>query len=121
MDHQDWKPVVWAKKPDKKKNVKKGSVAVANTNKNFQGQGTGKKIKDDDEIKRIPTVGMAIGKQIAQARNAKKMTQKQLAQAINCQVSVITELENGKAKYNPAVINKVKRALGISIKNKKKK
>ena len=115
MDHQDWKPVVWTKKPDKKKNVKKGSVAVANTNKNFQGQGTGKKIKDDDEIKRIPTVGMAIGKQIAQARNAKKMTQKELANKMNITTQIIQQNECGKAPKNNGLLARFERALGTKF------
>jgi len=115
MDHQDWKPVVWAKKPDKKKNVKKGSVAVANTNKNFQGQGTGKKIKDDDEIKRIPTVGMAIGKQIAQARNAQKMTQKELANKMNITTQIIQQNECGKAPKNNGLLARFERALGTKF------
>ena len=115
MDHQDWKPVVWNKKPDKKKTVKKSTVAVSNTNKNFLSQGTGKKIKDDDEIKKIPTVGLAIGKQIAQARNAKKMTQKELANKMNITTQIIQQNECGKAPRNNGLLARFERALGTKF------
>lgn len=115
MNHQDWKPVVWTKKTDKKKTAKKGSVAVTSTNKNFQSQGTGKKIKDGDEVQRIPTVGIAIGKQIAQARNVKKMTQKELANKMNITTQIIQLNECGKATKNNGLLARFERALGTKF------
>ena len=115
MSHQDWKPVVWTKPPDKKKNAKKGGVAISNTNKNLKSQGTGKKIKEDGEIQKVPTVGMAIGKQIAQARNAKKLTQKQLASQMSITAQMVQLNENGKAIKNNALLAKFERALGTKF------
>lgn len=46
------------------------------------------------------------------ARQAKKMTQKQLAQQCQLQVSVIQSYENGKAIPNGQIISKLSRVLG---------
>ena len=115
MDHQDWKQVVLTKRPEKNKNVKNKLVAVPNTNNNFKTQGTGKKIKDDDEVKKIPTVGIAIGKQIAQARTAKKMTQKDLANKMNITTQIIQQNECGKALRNNGLLARFERALGAKF------
>lgn len=49
---------------------------------------------------------------ITQARNAKGLTQKQLATQLNMQPQVINEYESGKAIPNNQVIAKIERALG---------
>ena len=53
--------------------------------------------------------------QIAQARTAKKMTQKELATKLNMPVKVVQQYESGKAVPNGAIINKLNRALSIRI------
>jgi putative transcription factor len=53
-----------------------------------------------------------------QARLAKKMTQAQLAQAINEKPQVIQEYESGKAIPNGAILNKLSRALGTTLSKK---
>ena len=116
MDHQDWKPVVFRKKPDPKKKDPKNLVSVSkvnNSNKNYSG--TGKKITDDDEVKKIPTVGITIGKQISQARAAKKLSQKQLANQMNLPLQTIQQNENGKAIRNNGLLAKFERALGTKF------
>ena len=118
---QDWEPVVFKKNPSQLSKADAKRKGLTKTVKRTADNSQLHKVENETETFKIDKVDLNVGKQIQQARCAKKMTQKQLAQAINCQASVITELESGKAKYNPAIINKVKRALGISIKNKKKK
>ena len=77
--HQDWKPVIFTKKSTtKKKSTSATKVSKSQVNSNNKFSGTGKKINDDNEVKRIHTVGIAIGKQIQAARCAKKMTQKEI-------------------------------------------
>ena len=113
--HQDWKPVVWTKKktPQQSGNVKKVSKTNLNSNKLT---GTGKKINDDDgEIMANPTVGLAIGKQIAQARTAKKLSQKQLAQQMCIQPAIVQQNENGKAIRNNGLLARFERALGTKF------
>ena len=55
------------------------------------------------------------------ARLAKKMTQAQLAQAINEKPQIIQEYESGKAIPAPAVLSKLARAWGVVLSNKPKK
>ena len=55
------------------------------------------------------------------ARNAKGLTQKQLAQQLNMQPQVINEYESGKAIPNNAVIAKIERALGAKLPRAAKK
>ena len=66
-----------------------------------EGKMKHKKIPDD------------IRKKIQQKRGELNMPQKQLAQKINIQVSIINEIETGKALYNHKHINKIKRILNI--------
>ena len=117
MDHQDWKQVV-LRKPTSKQTSSgtptKVPVSAVNSNKGFNG--TGKKIADDDgEVMKVPTVGMGIGKQIAQARTAKKLSQKQLATQMNLPLQVVQLNENGKAVRNNALLSKFERDLGVKF------
>tara|TARA_B100001093_G_scaffold476594_1_gene503129 strand:+ start:1632 stop:1988 length:357 start_codon:yes stop_codon:yes gene_type:complete len=117
MDHQDWKPVVLTKRPVGKKPVSKDKIPVSGLNKNFTTQGTGKKVNpDDDEIKSPPTVGLTIGKQIASARNLKKITQKQLAAQMNITAQDVQLNENGKALKNNSLLARFEKALGTRFK-----
>lgn len=70
---------------------------------------------DTDDPTKPKTVSKDLAKQIIQARNAKKMTQKQLAQRINEEVSVITKYENGKAIVNHSILQKIRKALGCKL------
>ena len=62
------------------------------------------KLEDSDDVYKHKTVSNELKKAITQARMAKKMTQKQLANAINERVEVIQDYENGKAIPNPQVL-----------------
>ena len=109
LDHQDWKPIV-IRTSDKQKEVSKSS-----SKKLSDGQQKDIKLmkqvdEGDLQHKKVPP---EIRKQIQQKRGELKWTQKQLAQKVNLQVSVINEIETGKAKYNPQHITKIKRTLGI--------
>jgi len=50
-----------------------------------------------------------------QARTAKKITQKELATAINEKPQVVAEYESGKAIPNPQIISKLERKLGTKL------
>jgi len=47
------------------------------------------------------------------ARTAKSLTQKQLASSINLSLQIISDIESGKALYNPQHISKIKRYLKL--------
>ena len=67
------------------------------------------------------TVSKDLRLAITQARNAKGLTQKQLATQLNMQPAVINEYESGKAVPNNAVIAKIEKALGCKLPRAPKK
>ncbi len=107
--HQDWKQVVVNTKPklkeDKQTTTKKISDSQLQENKLL------KKV-DNDELSHTK-ISLELRKQIQQKRSSLGMTQKQLAQRVNFPVSIINEIETGKAIYNPQQINKIKRFLKL--------
>lgn len=74
------------------------------------------KLDNETEDFHINRVSSNLKVQIVQARTAKKMTQAQLAQAINEKPNVIQEYESGKAIPNPQILNKMSRILGVQLK-----
>jgi len=79
-----------------------------------------RKLEESTEEFKHQSVNKDLSKAIAQARLAKKMTQAQLATAINERPQIIQEYESGKAIPNPQIINKLDRALGIHLPRGKK-
>ena len=69
--------------------------------------------KTDLDTFKNKKIDAGFSKKIIQGRNSKKLTQKQLAQIINVKPAVINEYESGKAMPNSAILNKLKRTLGI--------
>merc|ERR1719245_2779549 len=72
-----------------------------------------KKLDEETENFKHETVSHDFKLALQQARLAKKMTQAQLASAINEKGSVINEYESGKAIPNGAIVNKLNRSLGV--------
>lgn len=73
-----------------------------------------RKIEESDELKHAK-VDRNLSKAIQQARMAKKMTQKELATAINEKTQVVGEYESGKAIPNGQIIVKIERKLGVKL------
>lgn len=73
-----------------------------------------RKLEESDELKHNK-VDKSLSKAIMQARTAKKMTQKDLATAINEKPQIVAEYENGKAIPNGAIIVKLERKLGCKL------
>jgi putative transcription factor len=74
-----------------------------------------RKLEEADDVSRIAKVDKSLSKAIMQARTAKKMTQKDLATAINEKPQVIGQYESGKAVPNPQIIAKLERKLGCKL------
>lgn len=74
-----------------------------------------RKLEEADEPSKILKVDKSLSKAIMQARTAKKMTQKDLATAINEKPQVVAEYESGKAIPNPQIITKLERKLGCKL------
>ena len=114
--HQDWEPVVLSKctKPDITKNK------VIKNNINTQSSCIKvNKIWDQSDSNTEPEIRPVMitrefGQQIQQARIAKGMTQKQLANAICIPVSIINNYEQSKGTHNSNHISKIKKYLGIT-------
>mmetsp|Transcript_49466 Transcript_49466/g.68717 ORF Transcript_49466/g.68717 Transcript_49466/m.68717 type:complete len:116 (+) Transcript_49466:171-518(+) len=74
-----------------------------------------KKLEEATDVGTIAKVDKSLSKAIMQARTAKKMTQKELATAINEKPQVVAEYESGKAVPNPQIISKLERKLGCKL------
>ena len=116
MNHQDWTPVILTKKPEKSisNNTLRSGGFATRTKHNPNAQHL-TKIAGETETFKIKKVSSSIGKEIQKGRLAKKMTQKQLAQAINVVPKVINEFESGKAVKNEGVKRKIANYLKIKI------
>jgi ribosome-binding protein aMBF1 (putative translation factor) len=99
---QDWTPVVL------RKNKPKTTVQHSPGFKKQQNI-----LSDDPETPKI--LGSEVGKQILQARNAKKITQVDLARQINVQATVIRDYETGKIVPNKQILRLIGQKLGIKI------
>jgi putative transcription factor len=135
---QDWTPVVIQKTTKQKiaglssahaVNAQKMAGVMTTEKKHSAGEnksahsggGAGmKKLEESTEEFKHETVNQSLSKAISQARLAKKMTQKELATAINEKPQIIQEYESGKAIPNPQILNKLDRALGIHLPRGKK-
>ena len=104
MNHQDWKPVVL--KPKIKQN-KHGDKKVSYTQPKY---------KEDDGIPIKKEFPKDFGKKMQQARTDKGWTQKELAQKLNSNVSVIQEYEQNKvANPNKSFGRKIEAVLGSKL------
>ena len=74
-----------------------------------------RKLDDETEVFRHAHVSHDFRIALQKARQAKAMTQQQLATAISEKVSVVNEYESGKAIPNGAIIQKLNRALGVNL------
>jgi putative transcription factor len=60
-------------------------------------------------------VGLAFGKAVVAARSTKNWTRKQLSDACRVPDATVAAYENGSAKPDGAIINKLNRALGVTL------
>merc|ERR1712217_777594 len=128
----DWAPVVWTKSGPKGKasksqsevNAARRSGGQVETDKKIGAGGNqaahsvcqnAAKLDGNTEAFRHATVSHEFKQALQQARLAKKMSQAQLATAINEKGTVINEYESGKAIPNGAIISKLNRALGVRL------
>lgn len=119
--HQDWNPVVLKKSQKQLQEMNKGKVPTKIiNNKNYQANSSStqlsKKVLDENNDNfKIETVSRNLSVQIQQARTAKKISQKDLANQLNTQVSVIQSYENGKATPDGVFLSKMSKILGVKL------
>lgn len=118
MSHQDWNPVIFNKpKPlpnNKQSNINlessKPRIVVTQRDRNL----------DSTEVEALPKIDIELKKAIQQGRQAKNLTQKELAQLVGVQQSEITNYENGKAIPNNQFIAKLEKSLNCKLPRIKK-
>ena len=110
--HQDWNTVTIGKVTKTNENTQ--TVSKPHVSKQSTGIKVEKVVDPDGELDTRPVmITHTLSQQIQQARVAKGMTQKELANAISIPVSVINEYERGDAVHNINYITKIKNYLGI--------
>lgn len=124
MNKQDAKPIV-IRSTGQKNGVKIQTVnnnMKYNAGKNVQNKNrpNTKKIEEkiDEDDFSLPKVTGKLCVQLQQARLAKNMTQKQLAQACNMNDGIIRDYENGSAIPNPNDLVKMSKVLDVTLRNK---
>ena len=131
MNFQDWKPVSWNKIGEKHKGESKNAYINNQMRKNntvttnkvvsnktqIDGVSNLKKVEKEEETFKHATVSLSMSKRIAQERCEKKMTQKDLANALSLPFKIIQDYEAGKAIPNHIVLNKIEKALGVRVRD----
>jgi putative transcription factor len=127
---QDWSSVTWTKRAptgakahdDKLVNeaMRKGQGYEVERKIHNQGNKKGgltnaAKIEEESEVFKTKRVGNEFKTALQKARQAKGLTQADLAKLINEKSTVINEYEAGKAIPNGQVIQKLNRALGCTL------
>lgn len=116
---QDWVPVVLKKKNPTKQNTTKEVKYNAGTNKKKTDVNMRK--LDETELGTIEKVERSLSLMIQQARLAKKLKQSDLAKKCNLPVNVIQKYENGKATPTGQELQKLSKALGVTLRKHPKK
>lgn len=127
---QDWESVTWTKrapsgaKAQDQKLVNKAMQLGQGVSieKKIHSAGNKKptlqnaaKIEEESEVFHTKRVGVEFKSALQKARQAKGLTQTDLAKLINEKSTVINEYESGKAIPNGQVIQKLNRALGTVL------
>lgn len=111
LDHQDWKQVVI--NPKKNTSAKQGGTKPTKVLSQSQQRETSLLKKAENDDLKHTKITNELRTKIIQGRASQKWKQKDLAQKCNLPVSIINEIESGKAIYNPQHINKIKKILKI--------
>tara|TARA_B100002051_G_scaffold276042_1_gene322250 strand:+ start:2687 stop:3028 length:342 start_codon:yes stop_codon:yes gene_type:complete len=108
MEHQNWETFIIHCKDNKKDKKNEGPKKQLSKTQKIEN------MEKEDNLKH-KKIDKELSKKIQQMRLSKGWTQKQLAQKINVNQSVINEIESGKALYNGQHIGKLKRLLNIKM------
>ena len=112
IGHQDWTPIyIRAAKELSKTNGQREKEKNWEENRvKFSNENTLEKKIEEGKLSH-KKMDSSFGKELQRKRLSKGMTQKDLAQKLNIQVKDISEIESGKAKHNPGLMNKIKRII----------
>lgn len=105
--NQDWNNIVFHKKTSvKEKKDKKDHDVYIKSNEY-------KKIEDDNYV--LSSLTLEMRNKIIQGRQAKNLTQKQLAIKINVQQNVVSDYESGKCVPDKKILRKIENTLNIKF------
>jgi ribosome-binding protein aMBF1 (putative translation factor) len=108
-DCQDWTPVSLSKN-------RPASVGTSIASSSASASSSSSSSAADDIPKKTKYIAKATSDTIRQTRCDKKLTQKELAQKCNMDVSIIAEIERGgNCVYNATHVNKIQSVLGVKI------
>ena len=111
FSHQDWEPVHWDKKTDKKKDT------TPRPKRNAEADRL-RKLEEEDESFSVATVSLSVGRAVQMGRHQLKLSQKDLAQRLNIGAKIITDYENGKAIPSNQLLQRMQRILKIRLTGK---
>ena len=114
MDHQDFREIIIRGKP---KQINNKKIVSRGNNVDLHKI----KIENEQDNFKILTIPIGLCKEIAQARNLKKITQKEMAQKLGIQSNIYNTIENGKATYDgktKQLVNKIQNILGTKFSKK---
>jgi ribosome-binding protein aMBF1 (putative translation factor) len=118
-DCQDWTPVTLSKKKPQKETTAKAAPSQVGSNVNSASAvvaaTTSASKGNDDDAKKTKYIAKATSDAVRTSRCEKKLTQKELAQKCNMDVSIIAEIERGGCVYNATNVNKIQSVLGVKI------
>ncbi|XP_065161257.1 endothelial differentiation-related factor 1-like [Atheta coriaria] len=131
----DWDTVTVLKKRAPKASTMKSEQAVNNARRSGAavdtqqkwGAGSNKqhvatkntaKLDRETEELRHEHISLDIGKLIQQGRQARNLSQKDLATKINEKPQVITDYEAGRGLPNNIILGKIERAIGLKLRGK---
>ena len=69
----------------------------------------------EDDTKKTKYIAKVTSDAVRLARCEKKLTQKELAQKCNMDVSIVSEIERGTCVYNATHVNRLQTILGVKI------
>jgi len=110
MEHQDWTPIYKKAAKHLDKDNKDNNNNNNNINKTSHSERKLDEAVSDGQLA-VKKFDATFGKDVQRFRAAKGWKQAELAQKLNVNQRVINEIEAGKAKYNPALMSKIKRLL----------
>ena len=111
-DCQDWTPVSLSKN----RPAIVGTALASSSANNSASAASATASAADDIPKKTKYIAKATSDTIRQTRCDKKLTQKELAQKCNMDVSIIAEIERGgNCVYNATHVNKIQSVLGVKI------
>jgi len=117
-DCQDWTTVTMSKTRRQTASAEASTPSQSQTNSNSASAVVAaitKPVGSEDDQKKTKYIAKVTSDAVRVSRCEKKLTQKELAQKCNMDVSIISEIERGGCVYNATHVNKIQSILGVKI------